>query len=127
MEAEREREERATLLFDHRRQLPDGIARAIKLAEAMVADFGDSRRAGEHWLLLGALQESLARDWTRQYPPEGPAGAYADQGRWFQWVEQARTAYRKAAHADGDPAKPEGEARLRALDAWAQRVAGLAR
>jgi hypothetical protein len=127
MEAEREREERIAMLFDHRRQLSDGVARAMKLAESLVADFRDSRRVGEHWLLLGSLAEGLARDWARQYPPEGPTGAYGDQGRWFQWVEQARTAYRKAAQADGDPAKPEGAARLRALDAWAGRVASLAR
>jgi hypothetical protein len=31
------------------------------------------------------------------------------------------------ALTDGDPIKPEGEARLRALDAWALRIHDLAR
>jgi hypothetical protein len=125
LEAARGREERARLLFDHRRILKDGAARAIQLAQSLTADFQESYRASEHWLLLGSLYEQLARDFSRQFPPEGRG--FDPDGRWRQWIEQARVAYRKVALADGDPAKPEGQALLRGLDAYALRMQDLAR
>jgi hypothetical protein len=125
LEAARGREERAQILFDNRRILRDGAQRAIEAAQSLTADFADSWRISEHWLTLGGLFERLARDWNREVPPEGPAGS--DDGRWRQYVDQARVAYRKAAQADGDPVKPEGEARLRALDAYALRMQDLSR
>ena len=40
---------------------------------------------------------------------------------------KARQAYRRTAQADGDPVKLEGQARLRALDAYALRMQDWAR
>lgn len=125
LEAARGREERALILFDNRRVLRDGAERAIQAAESLPSDFADSWRVSEHWLAVGGLYERLARDWNREVPPDGPPGR--DDGRWRQWIDHARIAYRKAALADGDPAKPEGEARLRALDAYALRMQDLSR
>jgi hypothetical protein len=125
LEAERGRVERARLLFDLRRVLGDGAERAIRLAQALTEDFADSYRISEHRLLLGSFYEQLARDETREFPPEGRT--FDADGRWARCVEQARLAYRTVALTDGDPIKPEGEARLRALDAWALRIHDLAR
>jgi hypothetical protein len=124
-EAARGREERAALLLDHRRVLADGAMRAARTAEGLVETHAESWRVSEFRLLQGSIYEQLGRDIARQWPPEGRE--FDAMGTWAHWIEQARLAYRKVALTDGDPVKPEGEARLRALDAYALRVRDLAR
>lgn len=118
-------EERARMLLTNRLVLEDGVSRAVAAARKLAGEHSQSHRASDHQLLLGSVYESLARDWTGQRSPEGAAPAL-DAG-WGSWIEQARQAYRKVAQADGDPAKLEGQARLRALDAYALRTQSLAR
>ena len=119
-QAERVRTERARRLFDLRQVLPSAAESALAEAQRLTTDHADSYRIGEHWLLLGGFLERRARDWEFQHPPEG---AHFDTGEiWGSWIEQARIAYRNVALADGDPAKLQGQARLRALDAYALRV-----
>lgn len=118
-------EERARMLLMNRLVLEDGVARAVAAARKLAEEHPQSHRASDHQLLLGSVYESLARDWTGQHHPEG-AAPMLDAG-WGSWIEQARQAYRKVAQTDGDPAKLEGQARLRALDAYALRTQSLAR
>lgn len=118
-------EERVKLLFTNRLVLDGAIKRATDAAQKLVDEHKESWRASEHWLLLGSLYESLARDWADQHRPEG--AGFTLRAGWLGWIEQARQAYRRVAHADGDPAKLEGQARLRALDAYSLRVQALAK
>lgn len=118
-------DERTRLLFTNRQVLPAAVSKALAAGQKQVDDHPQSWRASDHALLLGAMYETLARDWTSQNRPEGPAPRL-DEG-WSGWIERAREAYRKVAQADGDPAKLEGQARLRALDAYALRMQSLAR
>jgi len=118
-------EERVWLLFTNRLVQERGAGRAVEAAQRLIEANKESWRTGEHWLLLGSLYEAMARDWTTQHRPDGLVFK-TDQG-WGGWIEQARAAYRRVAQSDGDPAKLEGQARLRALDAYALRVQGAAR
>lgn len=118
-ERERAQEERLHLLIENRLVLKDGAARAASVAEAFIEQNAQSWRINLDRLLQGGLFETLARDWSAVNRPEGP-DFNADM--WTAWVERARAAYRKVAQADGDPAKPEGQARLRVLDAYAMRI-----
>lgn len=98
--------------------------KAVAAAEKLVKEHDPSWRQGENLILLGELLEGLALDYTRLQPP---AQAGFDAARFNGWAEQARAAFAKAAQLDGDPAKPEAQARLRALDALTSRVTRLAR
>ncbi len=124
VEMESALEAKATFLFSNRLILPRGVESALEAAKSLVEENRESRKRGQNQLLLGEIYETLARDYARLFPPE--QGKF-DSAPWSQWMESARTAYREASQADGDPAKPEGEARLRALDAYAQRIADAAR
>lgn len=117
--------ERARLFFMNRLVLASAASKALVAGQTLVDEHPQSWRASEHGLLLGSMYETLARDWTFQNRPDGPAPRL-DEG-WSGWVERARAAYRKVAQTDGDPAKLEGQARLRALDAYALRMQALAR
>jgi hypothetical protein len=118
-------EERVRLLFINRMVVDGAIARAVDAARKLAAEHPQSWRATDHELLLGSLYETLARDWTSQVRPDGQRPRL-EEG-WTGWVEQARAAYRRVAQTDGDPAKLEGQARLRALDAYALRMQALAK
>jgi hypothetical protein len=123
---ERAQEERVQLLFTNRLVLEGAIARMIKAAQTLTQQYQDSYRISAHWIQLGSIYETLARDWADRHPPESSQGSKLGK-EWLGLVEQARQAYQHVARADGDPAKPEGQARLRALDAYALRVQALAR
>lgn len=115
--------ERKTLMFSASR-LGAGAARlAEESARLLVEDNAESARLGRHLILLGGTFETRARDYATLAPP---SGAQFRLSEWAAWVGQAREAYAAAARRDGDPAKPEAQARLRALDAWAQSVRRLA-
>lgn len=123
-ERERAQEERLRILMENRLVLRDGAARAAAVADALIEQNPQSWRINLDRLAQGGLFETLARDWTALNRPEGPDWR-ADA--WAAWVERARAAYRTVAQADGDPAKPEGQARLRALDTYALRIKSQAR
>lgn len=124
-EAERTLAERIKLLADNRLVLDQAMQRAIELGRKLVETTKDSWRLGQNDLLLGGLLETMARDQTAQLPPEG--FAFNAEAGWNNLVDQARTIYTRAAQRDGDMAKPEAQARLRTLDAYALRVQTLAR
>ena len=117
--------ERARLLVDHRNVLRDGVGRARQAIDRLIERHEASWRICHHFLLKGRFYETLALDWVAQNPPEGAtflAGETFDQ-----LMDRARGAYRHVARADGNPAKPEGRARLRALEAFALRMRERAR
>jgi len=118
--------ERALLLFTSRLVLARATEQALAAAEELVVEHRQSFRHGEHLILLGDFHETLAREWTQRERPErnaepGPGQPYEG------WVLRARQAYREAAQRDGDPAKPEAQGRLRALDAFDLRMQALGR
>lgn len=120
VERERAQEDRLRLLIQNRLVIKDAAARAANLANVFVEQNAQSWRVNINRLLQGELYETLARDITAASRPEGPD--FNAEGPWAALVEHARAAYRQAAQADGDPAKPEGQARLRALDTYAMRI-----
>ena len=126
IELERTREEQARLLFENRLVRPGALPQALEKATQLVDQHTDSWRISEHRLLLGSFFETLARDWATDHPPQGNTFASGEE-QWKGWVEKARQSYRIVAQTDGDPVKPEGQARLRALDAWSLRVEALSR
>ena len=125
IERERAQEERARLLAANRFLLRDAAPRAAEAFERLVDLNPDSARRNRNRLLVGEFYETLARDTTASLRPEGPA--FNPEGNWADWVARARHEYRLVAQADGDPAKLEGQARLRSLDAYALAVRSLAR
>jgi hypothetical protein len=98
---------------------------AAEVADRLVEQNGESWRRCEDLLLQGELFETLARDVTDAHPPH--TRRFRLGTPWTQYVARARRAYLEVARADGDPAKPEGLARLRALDAYALRIQKQAR
>lgn len=118
-EAEDELRQRATFLFANRFVVDGGTDRAIEAARKLVAETKESHRHGFNLILLGRFFEALAADYAVFTDPE--SGEF-DAEKWTAWVDEARGVYRKVAQTDGDPAKPEGLARLRALDAFALRA-----
>lgn len=125
LERERAQEDYARLLFTNRMVLDRGTERALEAAQGLTVEHARSARAMHHQIAAGTMLEALARDWTVRNRPE--ENGMPESSPWNSWVSAAREAYRKAALADGDPAKPEAQARLRALDAYALRMQNLAR
>ncbi|MBI1783608.1 hypothetical protein HYR69_00560 [Candidatus Sumerlaeota bacterium] len=123
-EMEQALREKALFLFSNRYVLPRGAEQAIEAAQTLIEENAQSYRKGENLLLLGQIQETLARDYCLL---NDPAGGKFDADLCSRWIEGARQAYRKAAQSDGDPAKPEAQARLRSLDAFALRITARAR
>lgn len=115
--------EKALFLFASRFVLPDATEGGVDAAQRLVDEHPLSRRRGEHLLLLGGFYEALARDYATL---QDPARGRFDEGPWREWVEMALALYRQASQADGDPAKPEAQARLRTLEAFAMRTERLA-
>ncbi len=115
---------KASFLFSNRQVLPRGAERALESAQKLADENGESCRRGENLLLLGKFNEDLARDYALS---RDPARTGFDLNYWSRFIERARTAYLKVAQSDGDPSKPEGQARLRALDAFFQRTVQQAR
>lgn len=101
------------------RSAPRALDRAYETVQLLVEENRESHRAGEHRLVLGGFFEAQARAYAVLNPPTG--GRF-ELSRWSGWIDNARAAYTEVARADGDTAKPEGQARLRALDAYAQSV-----
>lgn len=124
VEIERAMSSKAVLVFDNRFVLPRGAEQAIEAAQRLAGDHAESYLVGEHDLLLGHLFGTLAFDYAQM---NDPSSAAFDIEIWKPWVDQARAAYSAVAGRDGDPAKPEGQARLRALDAFELRVLRRAR
>lgn len=124
VELERAREKAALMLFRNRYTLAEGSDRAVHAARALIEHHADSRRDGEHRLLLGGFFADLAGDYARLNPP---ATAQFESSIWESYIADAREQFAIAARADGDPAKPEAQARLRALDAYTQRTLNEAR
>lgn len=124
VELERAARAKALLLSANRQILPRGTERSIETADALARDHAESWRRGENHILLGRIYEQLATEYAQV---QDPTRAGFDAERWGGWVQSAREAYLKTAQTDGDPAKPEAQARLRTLDAMAQRVLGQAR
>ncbi len=126
LERQRGLEEAVRLNFTNRMVLADGLQKVLQEAgKQLETEFADGWRHSENMLQLGAVYETLARDLASQHPPEG--AEFDAQGAWATWIEQARQAYRQVAEKDGDPAKPEGIARVRALEAYTLRVQTLGR
>ncbi len=115
-------EERIRMLFINRMSggLDRPVEQAFELLERMADEHLQSHRLMEHWLRMGIYYETLCRDWSDANPPEGIH--FHDNPSWFTWVESARSAYHRVARADGNPVKPEGRSRLRALDAYVMRI-----
>jgi hypothetical protein len=124
IEMERTLEEKAVFVFTNRVVIPEGASRAVETGERLIREHSASRRLGEHQLMLGGFHEALARDYARLNPPQRTG---FDTERWMAWVEPARELYAQAAERDGDPVKPEAQARLRMLEAFATRTLQLAR
>lgn len=118
-EAEDEMRERATFLFANRFVVDGGTDRAIGAARQLADETKESRRHGFNLILLGRIFETLAADYVVFTDPE--SGEF-DRVKWSGWIDEARGVYRRVAQTDGDPAKPEGLARMRALDAFALRA-----
>ena len=120
-EYERAQGEAARLYFANRLVLPDAATAGLVRVRQLVDQNGESCRLYEHWLLAGGMYEALARDLADQADPRGQD--FADVRKsWVSYIGQAREAYRRVAQADGQPAKLEGQARLRALDAYDLRL-----
>jgi len=115
---------KSRFLFDNRYLIPRGAEASVESARKLVEENPKSYRYGENWLLLSGIYEGLARDYAQF---NDPGGANFNPETWSAWMDQAREACRKAAQADGDLAKPEAQARLRALDAYSLRVMDSAR
>jgi hypothetical protein len=124
VELERTQEQKAAFLFMNRLVIPEGAQRAIKEAEQLTTTHAASRRLGEHELMLAGFYEGLARDYSRVNPPQH---IRFNLDQWLVWIEQAREIYARVAQRDGDPAKPEGQARLRAIEALVERTLQYAR
>lgn len=124
VELERVARVKAVFLAANRQILPQGTERALGADDALIAGNAESWRRGENLILLGRVHEQLACEYAAA---QDPTRAGFDFDKWGRWVQNAREAYLKAAQADGDPAKPEAQARLRALDAFSQRVLAQAR
>lgn len=124
VEIERLLVRKAHLLFENRLVSTEGAQRGLEVAEKLVEEHQASRLHGEHLLRLGEFSERLARD---EALIADPAGARFDLDRWNQWIDVARSVYTRVGQMDGDPAKPEGQARLRGLDAYALRILERAR
>ncbi len=124
VELERAREKEALMLFRNRYTIAEGSDRAIEAARELIERHADGRRDGEHRLLLGGFYADLAGDYARLNPP---ATALFESSIWESYIAGAREQFAIAARADGDPAKPEAQARLRALDAYTQRTLNEAR
>lgn len=124
IEMEQALREKATFLFNNRVVLAEGAAEGLRSARQLTEDHAESWRQGEHKLLLGGFLETLARDYARL---NDPSRFQFDLERWKGWEEEARRLYFEVAQDDGDPFKPEAQARLRGLDAFALRVTQLAR
>lgn len=125
LEAERAIGEAARSWFAYRRIMPEGVERSLGLARRMTTDFKDSWLIAEHWIMLGEFNEMLARDITANNGVN--RGGFEPENGWDTLVGQARVAYNEAAGMDGDPAKPEAQARQRALDAYSLRIQSMAR
>jgi hypothetical protein len=125
LERERAVAEAARYHFNNRMVLAGGLERALDAARRLVDRSEGGWRYCQHLLMLGEFYETLARDWTAEHPPEG-ADLRLD-APWAGYVNQAREAYQRVAQTDGDPAKPEGQGRLGALEAYALRIEALAR
>jgi hypothetical protein len=124
---ERVQEERVQVLFVNRMsgQVEKPVEKSFDLLRRMISEHENSWRLMEHWLRLGIYYETLGRDWSDANPPEGMR--FHDSELWSSWIESARSAYHHVAQADGNPVKPEGRNRLRALDAYAMRINRLAK
>ncbi len=124
IELERTHEQKAAFLFMNRLVIAEGAKRAIEEAEELIRTHAASRRLGEHELMMGGFYEDLARDYSRVNPPQHYR---FDMERWLVWIDKAREIYVRVAQRDGDPAKPEGQARLRAIEALVARTLQYAR
>lgn len=125
LERERLLGDEARLWFQYRALLPGALDAALRAVETLLTEHAESWHVMEHQLLMGGFWEQLARDLTQATPAEGIH--FDPELSWEQYVERARAAYREVAEADGNPAKPEGQARLRALDAYALRIRNASR
>lgn len=123
-ELERVLSRHALLLFSNRYAIAGGAARALELTARLLKENAGSARVSEHRLLAADFHETLARDHARL---NDPSGTDFDPEAWAGPVGEARRLYREVARTDGDPLKPEAQARLRALDAMAARVARAAK
>jgi hypothetical protein len=119
IELERVLEQKAAFLFMNRVVIPEGAKRGIATGEQLLLEHAASNRLGEHEISVGGMHEGLARDYLRMNPAQGHT---FDAEAWLVWVDAARELYSKAAQRDGDAAKPEGQARLRAIEAMAART-----
>lgn len=124
IELERVLEQKAAFLFMNRVVLPEGAKRGLEVGQQLMKDHAASHRIGEHELTVGGMSEALARDYMRANPPQRHG---FDVEAWGNWVDAAREMYAKAAQRDGDAAKPEAQARLRAIEALAARTLQRAR
>lgn len=118
IELERVLEQKAAFLFTNRVVIAEGAKRGLEVGQLLLKDHSASHRIGEHELTVGGMNEALARDYMRLNPPQR---AGFDVDGWVAWVDAARELYAKAAQRDGDPAKPEAQARLRVIEALAAR------
>lgn len=119
IEKEAAQRDKAAFLFANRMVIEGGAPRAVAAADRLIERTSTSRRHGEHKLLLGSFYETLGRDYARRFDPTGLG---FDAERWTEWNDKARILYGEVAQADGDPAKPEAQARLRVLDAFSLRI-----
>lgn len=124
IELERTQEQKAAFLFMNRLVISEGARRAIDDAQSLIQTHSASRRLGELELMVGGFYEALARDYLRVNPPQH-YGFNLEQ--WLTWIDQAREIFARVAQRDGDPAKPEGQARLRAVEALVARTLQRAR
>lgn len=124
LEREKALAQKTNYLFANRFVIRGGADGAVEAAELLIEENEASHRFGEHLLLLGYIHENRARDYAQLNDPTSPR---FDLDLWRGLVARARAAYTRLSRADGDPAKPEGQARLRALEAFAERTLARAR
>jgi hypothetical protein len=118
VEEERLEEATAATVAAHRHLIDDGDATAERSLRFLIEKHAESKNLPAHILRLADFYAELAREYVDQH--HRPLAF--DEDAFRQRAERALETYRKVATWDGSPAKPEGQGRFDAFDAWATAV-----
>ncbi len=111
--------ERAGLLLDLRRVLPNGDIRALAALQRNVTRHRESKNANRHLLALADLYGELAREYVEENPPES---LRFDPAHFGELVESGVRIYESVSNQDGATEKLEAARRLEAFLAFTLRV-----
>src|SRR5579875_1020360 len=118
VEEERLEEATAATVVAHRRLIDDGDTTAERSLRFLIEKHAESKNLPAHILRLADFYAELAREYVDQH--HRPLAF--DEDTFRLRAERALEMYRKVATGDGSPAKPEGQGRFDAFDAWATAV-----